>query len=110
MVEHQAHLEMLIVATFAFTNVCLARALSEIRSSAPSKKINPISFYHLSSSSHIFLPPPSSSFFVIVVQMKDLIFIFDKNKIDFGNFCYDGIYGLLPAQNAQNVHMFPFSF
>ncbi len=41
--EHQAHLEMLTVATLAYTGVCSAGAQGEIQSSAPSKKKNPIS-------------------------------------------------------------------
>jgi hypothetical protein len=51
--EHQAHLEMLTVATLAYTGVCSAGAQGEIRLSAPSKKKNPISLSHPSSSSHI---------------------------------------------------------
>jgi len=60
-VDHQTDLEVLVFATFAYTSVCSTRALNEIWSSVPNKKQNPISFYHLSSSFHIYLPPSSSS-------------------------------------------------
>jgi hypothetical protein len=86
--EHQAHLEMLTVATLAYTGVCSAGAQGEIRSSAPSKKKNPISLSPPSSSSHISLTPPSSSslFYCCCANERFDLFSLTKTKLVLGIF------------------------
>jgi hypothetical protein len=85
--EHQAHLEMLTVATLAYTGVCSAGAQGEIRLSAPSKKKNPISLSHPSSSSHISLMPPSSSlFYCCCANERFDLFSLTKTNLGLGIF------------------------
>jgi hypothetical protein len=87
------------------TNVCFVRTPCKIESSTPSKKKNPISVYHLSSSSHISLPPSSSpssfpsSFYYYCANERFYFFSLTKTKLVLGIFVMME-YGLLLAQNA----------